>query len=213
MCAYYSQYAHTQIAPRSQKQWDAFKFCRAVKSARINGHLTFPWKAKPEVINQSNVARAREIFGIFIRMSLEQLGLKSAVLIPVPSKDGLVEAQSFRSLVMVQEAMAKQTFNATIAPILRFNQQLTSAHAGGLRGREVIRPYLTLVRSPPAGPVILIDDIITSGGSLLASYDVLAAHDIKAVGAVICGHTVNDSLTAAFGHHEKTIDPSAEIAF
>lgn len=42
MCVYYSQWAHKNMAPRSQAQWDAFKFCHAVKNKRINGFLTVP---------------------------------------------------------------------------------------------------------------------------------------------------------------------------
>src|SRR6266478_5609490 len=98
MATYYSQWAHENLAPRSQDQWYSFKFCRAVKNGRINGSLVFPWANKPETINEQSVARARWIFGLFIQHALQASGVKNPVLVPVPSKDGLLGAADFRSL-------------------------------------------------------------------------------------------------------------------
>jgi hypothetical protein len=209
MCTYYSQWAHDNITPRSQEQWDAFKFCRAVKNRRINGTLTFPWRTGPEVIDAQTVDRARCIFGLFINYALQNAGLQSPVLVPVPSKDGLVGVTSFRSLEMIREAIAAHG-NWPIAPVLRFSQALQPASAGGPRGRAALRPYLRVSDAPPPGELILVDDIITSGGSLLASYDVLAAIGRPPTAAIVCGHTVSDSLLSAFGAHQKSIDTSPQ---
>ena len=48
MCIYYPQWAHKNLAERTQDQWDAFKFCRAVKSKNINGTMCFPWNHRGE---------------------------------------------------------------------------------------------------------------------------------------------------------------------
>jgi hypothetical protein len=204
MATYYSQWAHNNIAPRSNEEWSSFKFCRAVKKRTLNGTLTFPWREGPEVLNSDSVGRARWIFGVFIKTTLESLNLQSPVLVPVPSKDGLVGVQDFRSYAMVREAVAGHG-NWPVAPVLRFTQALTPANAGGPRGREALKPYLT-VAPPPPGQIVLVDDIITSGGSILASYDVLAAIKRAPVAAIVCGHTVSDSLRSPFGLYEKNID-------
>lgn len=209
MCTYYSQWAHENIAERSQDQWHSFKFCRAVKSKRINGTLTVPWDTGPETISTNNVHRARSIFGMFIRFTLNSLNLQSPVLVPVPSKDGLLDAETFRSLEMVEEAIVGEG-NWPIAPVLRVTEKLTPAYAGGPRGRDALKPYLRLIEMPPDGEIVLIDDIITSGGSILASYDILADAGRAPVAAIVCGHTVSDSLLSAFGLHEKDIDTSPQ---
>jgi predicted amidophosphoribosyltransferase len=180
-----------------------------VKNRRINGTLTFPWRTGPEIINTQNVDRARWIFGVFIKSVLEQLNLPSPVLVPVPSKDGLMCSPTFRSLEMTKEATAAHG-NWTIAPVLRFSEVLTPANAGGPRGREAIRPYLRVIVPPPPGQLVLIDDIVTSGGSLLASFDKLAEIDRTPVAAVVCGRTVADSLLSAFGLHQMSIDTSQQ---
>ena len=210
MCAYYSQYAHKQLAARTQRQWDAYMFCRAVKYGRLNGSLTFPWKKGPEIITQLTVGRARWIFGVYILDTLKKLGLDNAILVPLPSKDGLLDAPSFRSYVMLQEALQSHQTRVIIAPHLRFIIALQPAHLGGPRGREVISQYLRLIAELPPGPVVIVDDIITTGGSLLAAYDVLEMAGRPPAAAIVCGHTVADSLISAFGHHTKNIDTAPQ---
>jgi hypothetical protein len=210
MATYYSQWAHEYLAPRSQEQWYSFKFCRAVKSRRINGSLVFPWAEGPETINEQSVGRARAIFGMFIDHAVGHSALSNPVLVPVPSKDGLVGAAEFRALTMVQESVAAIGNKWQIAPALRFNQVLQPAHAGGPRGRTALQPYLTVAQAITAGPIILVDDIVTSGGSLLASYDALIAVGRSPAAAIVCGHTVSDSLLSAFGHHQKNIDTTPQ---
>ena len=210
MCAYYSQWAHDNLAPRSQEQWYSFKFCRAVKSRRINGTTTVPLKSGPETIGPDNVHRAREIFGRFITQSIDRIGSKNPMLVPIPSKDGLIGAASFRSLDMVKDAMANQP-SVPIVPALRFTTALQPANAGGPRGRHALAPYMRVVGTIPHGDIILVDDIITTGGSLLAACDKLEAVGREPIGAIVCGHTVSDSLTSAFGPHRMEIGLEPEL--
>lgn len=141
---------------------------------------------------------------------LKREGFEHPILIPVPSKDGLVTAGTFRTLAMIEEASAAIRDPFEIVPALRFTEELKPAHAGGSRGRAAVRPYLQVVYQPPPGPIVLIDDIVTTGGTLLAAYDALTAAGRSPQCAIICGHTVSDSLLSAFGHHEKKIDTDPE---
>ena len=206
LCAYYPQWAHVNLAPRTQQQWDAFKFCRAVKNRRINGSLKFPLKPKPEIITEANVGRARAIFGRFIEVTLEQIEIENAILIPFPSKDGILGAASFRSLDMLTESISSRPISVRICPVLRFNEQLKQAHAGGPRGRAAIYPYLTLSGPIPNGEIVLVDDLVTTGGSIMAAQDILREHGHFPSAAISCGLTVSDSLFAPFGLHSRPID-------
>jgi phosphoribosylpyrophosphate synthetase len=211
MCAYYSQYAHEHIAKRTQKQWHAYKFAKAVKTKEINGDLSFPWKLKPhEKIDQSNVARARSIFGYFLNSRLEDLGLLDASIVPIPSKDGIVGAKTFRSLEMVRESLIPYHPDAKIEPIVRLTHSLQKASEGGPRGREELRPFICIVGRPASEKIVLVDDIFTTGGSILSAYDVLKDFDIETECAICCAHTVSDSLTAPFGVQMRSYDPNLE---
>jgi hypothetical protein len=71
---------------------------------------------------------------------------------------------TFRSLQMTLESTIEHG-NWTVAPIVRFTEALQPAHQGGpRRGREAMKPYLRVIAQPPAGSLILVDDLITSGG-------------------------------------------------
>jgi phosphoribosylpyrophosphate synthetase len=71
---------------------------------------------------------------------------------------------------------------------------------------DALRPYLRMVDKAPPGVLILVDDIITTGGSLMAAYNVLSEGGAAPAYAIVCGHTVSDSLLSAFGPHTKTVD-------
>ncbi|MFZ3182509.1 MAG: phosphoribosyltransferase [Methylocystis silviterrae] len=204
MCVFYSQWAHRNIAPRSQEQWDAFKFCRAVKSRAVNGSLSVPFAKGPEVINQNNVGRARQVFGLFLDHKLKSMFAPNPVLIPVPSKDGLIGAQAFRSLDMLRESLQDYP-KYRICPAIRFKQPLQSAFSGGPRGKGALLPYMTITGEIPQGTIILVDDIVTSGGSLLDSYELLAKINRAPYASIVCGRTVSDSLLDAFGDHKVEI--------
>jgi predicted amidophosphoribosyltransferase len=146
---------------------------------------------------------------MFIDHAINHCAVLNPILVPVPSKDGLISAVEFRALTMVQESVTA-IGKWQIAPVLRFNRPLQPAYAGGPRGRAALQPYMTVTHPIPAGPIILVDDILTTGGTLLASYDALLAVGRAPAAAIICGHTVSDSLLSAFGHHQKNIDPTPQ---
>jgi hypothetical protein len=209
MCVYYSQWAHKNLSERSQDQWYAFKFCRAVKKRLINGTTQIPLKTGAVTIRLDNVGLARHYFGLFIKRTLDSASLRSPILVPVPSKDGLLNVDTFRSLEMLRESVQGHG-NWPIEPVLRFTQPLQPASAGGPRGRRVLFPYLKVKDNPPAGDIVLIDDLITTGGSILASYDRLNEIGRPPVLAIACGYTVSDSLISAFGNHIKAVDVSQQ---
>lgn len=50
--------------------------------------------------------------------------------------------------------------------------------------------------------VVLIDELFSTGGSLLASSDALSAAGAHVLGAITCGKTIYDFNTPAFGSQE-----------
>lgn len=210
MCVYYPQWAHNNIAKRTPSQWDSFKFCRAVKNRKINGSLKIPFSSGDETVNQTNVGRAREVFGLFIDRKCRSILALDPVFVPVPSKDGIVGTENFRSLEMLRESL-KSYPNYRICPAIRFKQSLQSAFSGGPRGRGALLPYMEIVCEIPQGAIILVDDIVTSGGSLMDSFELLARVNRTPYAAIVCGRTMNDSLLAAFGDHKLEIGSSANF--
>ena len=193
LCSYYSHRAHLEVAQRSPSLWDAYMFCKAVKTRTINGYCTVP-STPPEEINQNNVVRARQLFGAYIRHTLGDETFGSAYFVPVPSKDSF-DNPEFRSFTMLRESLTNAGPDRII-PAVSFTSPLGKASEGGPRGYSNMFPHLSVNRIPP-GPIVLVDDILTSGGTMLATKDRLVQAGANVVCAVVCGKTTS-SLEPGF---------------
>jgi hypothetical protein len=206
ICAYYSEWASQNVERRKGDYWDAFKFVKAVKSRHINGTATIPLKSNPIHLHEGNVGEARRFFGRALVHRLRSIGLDCATLIPVPSKDERVgRTEASRSFSMVKEAMENHP-EFKVAPILRFTREMAHAHAGGTRDRRVIYEATTVEGASIDGPVVLVDDLVTLGGSILAARDRLREVDVEPVCAFVAGRTVHDFLTTPFGRHVLSVE-------
>lgn len=189
LCAYYSHWAHENIAPRSPALWDAFMFCRAVKNGTIsvNGSCRVPFKTGPILINANNVAKAREIFGLMLRERKDAIA-QGAIFVPVPSKDSW-NTPDFRSLQMLR-ASAPPELKDRVSPLVVFSEERPKAAEGGARGYEAVRPFLKSAgKCVTDRPIVLVDDIITTGGSMLAVRDFLVEQGGNVVCGIACGKT------------------------
>ena len=191
-CSYYPQSAIAEGGIATQEQWDAIKFTKAVKYRTINGWLHY----RGERIDQSRIGRPREIFGSFISSILTKNGLGDLPLVPAPSKDGLVGAATFRTLDMLEECRSGRQWK--IEPILRMTSEITPASKGGPRGRYVLQPHIKMVAPASSSPVVLVDDLCTSGGTVLACFDILKSNGVEVAAAIVCSFTNRDKNIQPF---------------
>jgi hypothetical protein len=92
---------------------------------------------------------------------------------------------------------------------LRWNQKRQKAHEGGSRKREELLPLLTANQEMNGRNIVLIDEIVTTGGNLLACEDRLIAGGAKVVGAVTCGRSVYDLNDPPYG--ARTFDLTEQL--
>jgi adenine/guanine phosphoribosyltransferase-like PRPP-binding protein len=111
---------------------------------------------------------------------------------------------------MTREAFAETQYSASVLDGLRWTRKVPQAHAGGARSRGILLPLLAASPEIKEQQVILIDELFSTGGSLLASADCLKAAGAEVLGAITCGRTVYDFKTPAFGTQE--FDLTAELA-
>jgi hypothetical protein len=199
---YYPNRAHEQLAKRTEDYWNAYFYVLAVKigSFKKSFYINTPTRIN---ITKNNFDEVRKTFGKWAAEQAPTLSNGTVKLVPVPSKDGVKGAAGYRSLKMAEEAFAGTTYKSSVADGLRWNKQASAAHVGGSRSRAVLLPMLETTASlKKADQVILIDDVYSTGGSLLASSDRLTASGANVLGAITCGKTVYDFNTPAFGTHE-----------
>ncbi|MER9309775.1 phosphoribosyltransferase [Mesorhizobium australicum] len=208
LCAYYSQWAHNNLAPRPTELWQSYKFCGAVKHGIMNGYLTIPWKKGPEKIAEKDAAKTRPVFGRFIEQRINAEYADCAI-VPVPSKDSF-DLDSFRSLQMVQQSLPA-ALQAQILPIVRFTKKLEAASRGGLRGFDAVFPHLEVATDAVPRAVVLIDDIVTTGGTLLATKRRLENRGFEVRAAIVCGKTVAATEKAFFPREFELTEEEGQI--
>jgi hypothetical protein len=189
-----------------QPYWDARMFTLAVKTGTINGFCHIPVRTAlsmrilPRRIDSSNVARARQYFGKWaLRVLHHEVPGQDLVFIPVPSTDAVIDAAGpFRATQMVVEALAGQTA-PPICDVLRFTRTVERATARGPRRADEVYPLLRVVGRVPAAPIVLIDDIVTSGGHLQAAKRRLEENGGTVIFAIACARTVYDVSANPWG--------------
>lgn len=199
-CGYYSERAVKAGKPRPRKPpfWEAYMFCHAVKSGEFHRNFYIPRKSGQLDITTNNFNLVRPIFGAWATRTLPTFSKDSFLIVPVPSKKALASVETYKSLEMAKQALKGTAYADSVHDGLRWNKELKSAHDGGPRSRADLLPCLDVKGDLKGKKIVLIDDLITTGGSLLACKDRLEAEGAEVLGAITCGRTVYDSAEAPF---------------
>lgn len=200
--AYYSERAHVERAKRKPEFWDSYLFVWAVKTGKYKTPFTITFRNGSKVkIGPANVKRARASFGQFVAATLDVENTPNNVLIiPVPSKDAQPGIKAgYRSLWMLAEAMKGQVHRGKIHDGLRWTKALPKAHEGGKHHKRAYwKQYLSVRGNVDGRDVVLVDDVLSTGASILAAKEVLEEAGARVLFAIACGKTVYDFNTRPF---------------
>jgi hypothetical protein len=201
--AYYSNKAHEEISPRKPDYWDSYKFVWAVKSGQYKYPFHIHSKNGRIFINSTgSIVRARRYFGDFIHRVIVREGLGTeAIFIPVPSKDGITgKTTSYRSLQMLAQSVSHLDRRVAVIDGLRWTQLMPKAHVGGGGCKNVSywKDHLQVKTNVAGRKVVLVDDVVSTGSSLLAAKEALEEAGAEVVFAITCGKTVYSFKEKAF---------------
>ena len=208
-CGYYPNRAHEQLQPRTEDYWNSYFFVWAVKIGSFKRPFYIDTPARV-YITKDNFVLVRKTFGQWAAQQIPTFSKERVSFVPVPSKDGLVGRPTYRSLDMAIEAFAETPYGDSVVDGLRWNKQVPKAHVGGSRKRTVLLPFLEALPAVKGKQIILIDELFSTGGSLLACADRLTASDAQVLGAITCGRTIYDFNTPPFSTQE--FDLTTELA-
>jgi adenine/guanine phosphoribosyltransferase-like PRPP-binding protein len=198
VCGYYSDLAHNKKR-RPEDYWDAYFYVWAVKIGSFRKKFFIHGADRKIGVTQNNFSVVRKMFGRFIAQQVQKDWGLEVDLVPVPSKDGIIGAADFRTSRMLEESLVSTTFKGKSLKALYWSKELDKAHQGGSRRRDFLKEHLTTDIELKGRKIVLMDDLLSTGGSLLASKDFLENQGATVLGAVTCGKTIYDFKTKPFG--------------
>jgi hypothetical protein len=145
---------------------------------------------KPAYLLWSNLAGAR------IRDTLK---LGKVMLVPVPSSAQTKFVQDTCPFRMANSIAARIPKVAVVGNFLRHKTKQPKAHSeGGTRDPDKIKTTLSCNATDRSRPVVLVDDVMTTGGRLKACAQVLRDHGVTVEHAVVAGRTVWEVIPNPF---------------
>ncbi len=147
------------------QDWKAFKLVKALKGQTINGYVQFKFGGRWYTLRDNNKDDVLSIFGTLVSNEIRALGVEQPVLVPVPSSDCLefgVDAKAHR----LTDAIQARLPDIEVSHALRWHTPQTKASQGGPRNPDVLIPNLDLQWQLGVRNVILIDDVMTTGGHI-----------------------------------------------
>jgi predicted amidophosphoribosyltransferase len=117
-------------------------------------------------------------------------------LVPVPSRPAAARARGGDHVLRLCRGWARADPRLGVAPALRLGRRVRDSvgldageRAANLAGRIRVRP----ADLPPRGaPVLLVDDVVTTGATLRGCRAALAAHGRSVAGAVVLADATHD---------------------
>lgn len=177
--------------------WKARYIVKAVKHDREALERAFIVLGKPaRKFNHENYG---ELVGAYHRWAaekLKELGFADPVIVAVPNSSAVLNTPKPYPTQQAAEGIARAFGpGASAYTGVRFTEALPKAHQGGSRNKYELLDKMTLLTPPPAGALVLFDDVCSSGSHLFAVQRLLAEHgDIDT--AIVCGRTVHFSPPA-----------------
>jgi hypothetical protein len=181
---------------RQTYEWQALKAVKLIKGVGINGTFNFQITGRGgTLINPST----QHIFvnevcfraGLHIR---QKYGTNLCI-VPIPNSDGTISSRkSFRTLDLAQAISKSVGVPCTASDVIRWSQNPGMAHKGErARSAREHKDKLRMLRRTQR-PIILFDDVVTSGSQMYAAKSLLEESAMYVAGMVAFAEVVNNGV-------------------
>jgi hypothetical protein len=157
------------ITPR-QDDYSTNKIVKCLKVDTINGYSNIPFGGVnfrlQDSTKQEFLTRLWTVTGQFLNTQLA----KPTAIVPIPNRGGIVGAEpNYRTLQFAKAIAAASSGKVVAVDALRWMKAVEATHKQpGFRSPDPHYANLAVIGCPPL-PIILFDDMITSGSSFIAS--------------------------------------------
>lgn len=167
---------------------------KSLKGETFGGYSHITFAGKDYTFNAANTAPAYDAWAAWATTALRNLKLGKVTLVPVPSSSQTAYGQITCPVRMADAITTLDPKLASVGHFLCHKTAQTQAHRGGSRNQATIEAALACTVTDKSRPVVLIDDVKTTGAHLLAAAHVLRQKGLKVEHALVAGRAVWEAV-------------------
>jgi hypothetical protein len=195
-----------------EQDWQANRFVKCVKGEPFKGYIRVSLRAGERRFDDRT---KDELLTLICGSVVRKLaGLRSPAplcVVPVPNSGATSRTRSFRTLDLAERIAGMSSDHLVASGALRWRQRLAPAHEGGPRDPALLRDNLIMTKRPDE-PVVIFDDVLTTGGHMVACCRRLMADGITPLAGLVIGRAVQVQQQKMLGWQEELL-PVAETPF
>lgn len=182
----YPSYANSGASWRGI-DYDAHMFIQTLKGNSINGYVDVSGvDGKRYRITTDKPNGAFHVFGTWAAKKIAELGLPPGYIVPVPSSSCIALNADEKGHRLASSVALHSPHHSALSA-LHWGEAMQKAALGGERDPDVLFGKLFVLQNLPPSNIVLLDDVVSTGGHVLASARALRAF----------GHTVTHVVAAA----------------
>lgn len=195
------------------QDYTSHKIVKSLKREEFQGYIPARVDGKWRRLTTENAADLHPTLHQIVAKELVERFPDGATLVPIPNSHVVAsDTDDFRTLEFAEGVRDASNEVLDSAPALVFSEALPKAHSGsGSRDPRFLQEKYKLL-SKPESPVILIDDVYTSGGHLIAAAWVLRDQNINVSLACAWARTTDDRPEKVFAVVEDELELDRGIA-
>jgi hypothetical protein len=168
---------------------------KALKGESFKGYSSLQLEGKTYTFTARETAPAYALWSHWAAAQLRDLKLGKVTLVPVPASDQVQYGQITCPVRMANELAALVPEHAAVGNFLRHGTKQPRAHKeGGSRNSATIEAALVCNVTDTSLPVVLVDDVKTTGSHLLAAARALRRHGVTVERTLVAGRAVWDAV-------------------
>jgi hypothetical protein len=185
----------------------ATKMVKALKGEAINGYFEHEIAGKLRRFDQTNIQEFLARIPRALASTIARHVSGNAILVPIPNAHVTKpDEPRFPTLALAQAVARESRGNLSVVPALVFSEAQVKSREGGPRSPHHFESAYRIAR-PVTGPLVLLDDVCTTGGHMIGAYWKLHEPPTRRV-VLACafGRTTKEQLENPVGIREEQLN-------